>query len=262
MSLRKQTPSDFLKQIIGRPVVVKLNSGVDYRGVLACLDGYMNIAVEQTEEYVNGQLKNKYGDAFLRGNNGFSHGANPSACADMKPRHIRAQPHNPHNNHITLHTDRASYLPGDGVPEFFHLLLDYINFHTVWEASILSSGVEDSFLSAATPPPATDSSLVEQGLNQPDNSMVAGNPSPAPRRSGTDVVTQTSSADFLQQTEKWGSREQKGGVAKNTSADRGVLQRAGQQHYSRPREWRTGASTQNSFVLVQAEYNVITPPGK
>ena len=29
---RKQTPSDFLKQIIGRPVVVKLNSGVDYRG--------------------------------------------------------------------------------------------------------------------------------------------------------------------------------------------------------------------------------------
>ncbi|KAF6724622.1 U6 snRNA-associated Sm-like protein LSm6 [Oryzias melastigma] len=69
MSLRKQTPSDFLKQIIGRPVVVKLNSGVDYRGVLACLDGYMNIAIEQTEEYVNGQLKNKYGDAFLRGNN-------------------------------------------------------------------------------------------------------------------------------------------------------------------------------------------------
>ncbi|CDQ95100.1 unnamed protein product, partial [Oncorhynchus mykiss] len=38
-------------------------------GVLACLDGYMNIAVEQTEEYVNVQLKNKYGDAFLRGNN-------------------------------------------------------------------------------------------------------------------------------------------------------------------------------------------------
>lgn len=34
MSLRKQTPSDFLKQIIGRPVVVKLNSGVDYRGIV------------------------------------------------------------------------------------------------------------------------------------------------------------------------------------------------------------------------------------
>ncbi len=42
---------------------------LDYRGVLACLDGYMNIALEQTEEYSGGQLKNKYGDAFIRGNN-------------------------------------------------------------------------------------------------------------------------------------------------------------------------------------------------
>ena len=100
MSAAKNNPSDFLKTVIGRPVVVKLNSGVDYRGmqrrlgcfpnldehasarmayaawsplvagVLACLDGYMNIAMEQTEEYVNGQLKAKYGDTFIRGNNG------------------------------------------------------------------------------------------------------------------------------------------------------------------------------------------------
>ena len=27
----------------------------------------MNIAMEQTEEYENGQLKAKYGDAFIRG---------------------------------------------------------------------------------------------------------------------------------------------------------------------------------------------------
>ena len=53
---KKQNPSEFLRQIIGKPVVVKLNSGVDYRGILACLDGYMNIALEQTEEYVNGQV--------------------------------------------------------------------------------------------------------------------------------------------------------------------------------------------------------------
>jgi small nuclear ribonucleoprotein (snRNP)-like protein len=147
-----RTPADFLKAIKGRPVVVRLNSGADYRGestskhlrrqrrrrqfssflthvpspslhhltgVLACLDGYMNIALENTEvracvgvgrnkksstarsppvsaqpttslspshparpsislsnnndtqqEYVGGQLKNKYGDAFIRGNNG------------------------------------------------------------------------------------------------------------------------------------------------------------------------------------------------
>lgn len=28
-----KTPADFLKSIRGRPVVVKLNSGVDYRGI-------------------------------------------------------------------------------------------------------------------------------------------------------------------------------------------------------------------------------------
>ena len=51
---------------------MKLNSGTDYKGVLACLDGYMNIAMEQTEEYEDGQLKAKYGDCFIRGNNGMS----------------------------------------------------------------------------------------------------------------------------------------------------------------------------------------------
>mmetsp|Transcript_8755 Transcript_8755/g.12369 ORF Transcript_8755/g.12369 Transcript_8755/m.12369 type:complete len:83 (-) Transcript_8755:71-319(-) len=65
----KRTPADFMKQVLGRPVIVKLNNGSDYRGILACLDGYMNIAMEQTEEYVDGKLMNKYGDAFIRGNN-------------------------------------------------------------------------------------------------------------------------------------------------------------------------------------------------
>ncbi len=30
----------------------------------------MNIALEQTEEHVNGIVTNHYGDAFIRGNNG------------------------------------------------------------------------------------------------------------------------------------------------------------------------------------------------
>ncbi|GKY93805.1 U4/U6-U5 snRNP complex subunit lsm6 [Mayamaea pseudoterrestris] len=66
---RKRTPSDYLKSVLGRPVRVKLNSGIEYRGVLACLDGFLNIALEQTEEFIDGQLKAKYGDAFIRGNN-------------------------------------------------------------------------------------------------------------------------------------------------------------------------------------------------
>lgn len=55
MNLSLKSESEFLKFLIS--------------GVLACLDGYMNIALDQTEEYVNGQLKCKYGDAFIRGNN-------------------------------------------------------------------------------------------------------------------------------------------------------------------------------------------------
>ncbi|KIS70974.1 putative U6 snRNA-associated Sm-like protein LSm6 [Mycosarcoma maydis] len=63
------SPNDFLKGVIGKNVNVRLNSGIDYRGVLSCLDGYMNIALEQTVEYVDGIKKNSYGDAFIRGNN-------------------------------------------------------------------------------------------------------------------------------------------------------------------------------------------------
>lgn len=77
-STSKRSPSDFLKAVLGRPVNVRLNSGVVYKGVLACLDGYMNIAMEQTEEYVDGQLTAKYGDCFIRGNNGTSCNSYPT----------------------------------------------------------------------------------------------------------------------------------------------------------------------------------------
>lgn len=80
-------PSAFLSEIIGAPVIVKLNSGVVYKGIhmltphdgyladhcpgeLQSVDGYMNIALEKTEEFVNGKLRRSYGDAFVRGNNG------------------------------------------------------------------------------------------------------------------------------------------------------------------------------------------------
>ncbi|OMJ12769.1 Sm-like protein LSM6A [Smittium culicis] len=66
----QKSPSEYLKNIIGSQVVVRLNSGIDYKGTLACLDGYMNITMENTEEYFDGVLKNSYGDAFIRGNNG------------------------------------------------------------------------------------------------------------------------------------------------------------------------------------------------
>lgn len=36
---------------------------------IAWMDGYMSIAMEDTEEYVDGIFRAKYGDTFIRGNN-------------------------------------------------------------------------------------------------------------------------------------------------------------------------------------------------
>ncbi|KAJ9630468.1 U4/U6-U5 snRNP complex subunit lsm6 [Taxawa tesnikishii (nom. ined.)] len=63
-------PSGFLGEIINSPVTVKLNSGVVYKGELQSVDGYMNIALEQCKEFVDGKMRRNYGDAFIRGNNG------------------------------------------------------------------------------------------------------------------------------------------------------------------------------------------------
>ena len=63
------TPGDFLKQVVHKDVRVRLNNRTDYQGRLACLDGFMNIAMEDTKEFQDGRLKKSYGDAFIRGNN-------------------------------------------------------------------------------------------------------------------------------------------------------------------------------------------------
>jgi hypothetical protein len=39
-------------------------------GVLQSVDGFMNIALENTIELMNSRETNKYGDVFIRGNNG------------------------------------------------------------------------------------------------------------------------------------------------------------------------------------------------
>ena len=65
----KKNPSDFLRLVIGKPVLIKLNNGHDLRGTLTCLDGFMNVAMEDTEEYHDGTHVKSFGDTFIRGNN-------------------------------------------------------------------------------------------------------------------------------------------------------------------------------------------------
>ena len=47
----------------------------------------MNIAMEQTEEYQNGVLKAKYGDAFIRGNNGAAPSLSAFATTHLSSAH-------------------------------------------------------------------------------------------------------------------------------------------------------------------------------
>ncbi|CBZ52814.1 U6 snRNA-associated Sm-like protein LSm6,related [Neospora caninum Liverpool] len=65
----KKSPSDFLQKVIGQRVVVRLSNGTDYRGVLTCLDDRMNIAMDKTEEFVDGNFVAAYGLSLIRGNN-------------------------------------------------------------------------------------------------------------------------------------------------------------------------------------------------
>ncbi|KAJ9472817.1 U6 snRNA-associated Sm-like protein LSm6 [Diplonema papillatum] len=62
-------PANFVEEAVGKRVSVKLAHGSEYRGLLACMDGLMNITMQDTEEYRGGLLRKRYGDAFLRGNN-------------------------------------------------------------------------------------------------------------------------------------------------------------------------------------------------
>lgn len=61
-------------------------------GELQSVDGYMNIALEKTEEYVNGQKRRSYGDAFVRGNNGKSRNPNHldkiDSLTESSPSHV------------------------------------------------------------------------------------------------------------------------------------------------------------------------------
>ncbi|CCH58437.1 hypothetical protein TBLA_0A06450 [Henningerozyma blattae CBS 6284] len=63
--------TDFLSSIIGRPVSVKLHSGMLYQGKLESIDGFMNVALSNaTEHYENSNngLLHKYpNEVFVRG---------------------------------------------------------------------------------------------------------------------------------------------------------------------------------------------------
>lgn len=62
-------PKPFLNSLTGKPVMVKLKWGQEYRGYLVSVDGYMNLQLANTEEFVEGSCTGTLGEVLVRCNN-------------------------------------------------------------------------------------------------------------------------------------------------------------------------------------------------
>lgn len=62
-------PIPFLESLKGKKISVKLKWGHEYKGILLNYDDYMNIQMQDCEEWLNDQLKGSIGEILLRCNN-------------------------------------------------------------------------------------------------------------------------------------------------------------------------------------------------
>ena len=62
-------PKPFLNSLTGKAVIVRLKWGMEYKGLLVAVDGYMNLQLAQTEEFVDSVLTGQLGDVLIRCNN-------------------------------------------------------------------------------------------------------------------------------------------------------------------------------------------------
>ncbi|GJZ68060.1 probable small nuclear ribonucleoprotein F [Tanacetum coccineum] len=62
-------PKPFLNNLTGKPVIVKLKWGMEYKGYLVSVDSYMNLQLANSEEYVDGELTGSLGEILIRCNN-------------------------------------------------------------------------------------------------------------------------------------------------------------------------------------------------
>ncbi|MFX0084176.1 MAG: U6 snRNA-associated Sm-like protein LSm6 [Candidatus Hodarchaeota archaeon] len=62
-------PLQTLEKAVGKTITVRLKSNKFYTGRLRITDQYMNLILENCVELENGEIRKRYGQAFLRGNN-------------------------------------------------------------------------------------------------------------------------------------------------------------------------------------------------
>uniref|UniRef100_A0AC34QKX2 Sm protein F n=1 Tax=Panagrolaimus sp. JU765 TaxID=591449 RepID=A0AC34QKX2_9BILA len=68
-AIQPVNPKPFLNSLTGKPVVCKLKWGMEYRGILMAVDGYMNLQIANTEEYIDGVNQGSLGEVLIRCNN-------------------------------------------------------------------------------------------------------------------------------------------------------------------------------------------------
>ncbi|KAI0985949.1 hypothetical protein GJ496_002212 [Pomphorhynchus laevis] len=64
-----KNPKPFLNGLTGKPVIVKLKWGMEYKGILSAVDEYMNLQLSKAEEYDEGMKSDELGDILIRCNN-------------------------------------------------------------------------------------------------------------------------------------------------------------------------------------------------
>mmetsp|Transcript_16126 Transcript_16126/g.22956 ORF Transcript_16126/g.22956 Transcript_16126/m.22956 type:complete len:94 (+) Transcript_16126:166-447(+) len=62
-------PIPFLADLTGKRVRVRLKWGQEYEGELASSDAYMNLQLNKTEEFVDGEFSGMLGEVLIRCNN-------------------------------------------------------------------------------------------------------------------------------------------------------------------------------------------------
>ena len=65
-NLMPMNPKPFLNGLTGKPVMVKLKWGHEYKGYLVSVDGYMNLQLANTEEYIDGNCTGELGEVLIR----------------------------------------------------------------------------------------------------------------------------------------------------------------------------------------------------
>ncbi|XP_006861277.1 PREDICTED: small nuclear ribonucleoprotein F-like [Chrysochloris asiatica] len=59
----------FLSRLTGKPVMVKLQWGMEDKGYLVSVDGYLNMQLANTDEYIDRALSGHLGEGLIRCNN-------------------------------------------------------------------------------------------------------------------------------------------------------------------------------------------------